>query len=708
MRHIAKTVTNHPWRVLLAWIAVAAVAVGLTQVGAPFDSSKVMKSDQTNFLPKHYESVRAAHLQAAAFPRPDGATATIVVRRGDRAALSGADITRAGALIKRSTPTDAIRAAVIGRSGLSPNQRVLLGTVLFKKTMFDQRLAADVEALRKQTGRAFSGSGLVAGYTGDAAQQVDSDKRQSTAGMLSVLVIVALLMILFRSLALGAYFFVATFVGAIATGLIVIGAKVLGFSMDSTITGLLPIVVLGVGTDYVVFLLHRYRERLREGDEPRRAMRHAITRIGPAIGFSAMTVVVSLSALLISSLKSFQVLGPALGFSVLVTLASALTLVPAIAVLLGRKLFWPARKSLASHDEARSTRTERFVTGKPIGAAIASLAVLLALSVPALGFTPDYNVSSEVPGSPSAKAFHDLRAGFPEGALDPTQVMVHNDRPGRLTGAQLAQVSTALKHTKGVGEVNPPKVSKDGRIAQIDALLTSSPFSVPALDTIQRDVRPAMVKAEPEGTTVEVGGNSSAYADMRDALNHDQKTIYVAAALFVGLILVMLLRSLAVPAFVMLGVGVGFVATLGASVLAFQEIGGKPGLTFDLPIIVYLFVASMTSDYAILVLSRVREELKDGHSPKAAMSTALRTAGPSVVAAGLILAASFGALMISPDLAQIGFAIAIGILLSSIITARVLIPALTLLGGRRAWWPSRVEPSVEDLPEPKRDEVLTS
>jgi RND superfamily putative drug exporter len=157
----------------------------------------------------------------------------------------------------------------------------------------------------------------------------------------------------------------------------------------------------------------------------------------------------------------------------------------------------------------------------------------------------------------------------------------------------------------------------------------------------------------------------------------------------------------------MLGIGVGFIAALGAAVAAFQGVGGRQGLEFDLPIIVYLFVASMTSDYAILVLSRVREELRDGHSPKAAMSTALRTAGPSVAAAGLILAASFGALVISPDLAQIGFAIAIGILMSSVITARVLIPALTLLGGRRAWWPSRLEPVFERVPERKSEGALT-
>jgi RND superfamily putative drug exporter len=109
---------------------------------------------------------------------------------------------------------------------------------------------------------------------------------------------------------------------------------------------------------------------------------------------------------------------------------------------------------------------------------------------------------------------------------------------------------------------------------------------------------------------------------------------------------------------------------------------------FNLPLIVYVFVASMTSDYAILVLSRVREELDLGHAPRAAVVTALRTAGPSVVAAGFVLAASFGVMMVSPSLSQLAFAVASGILVSSMVTARVLIPALAVIGGRRAWWPS--------------------
>jgi RND superfamily putative drug exporter len=578
---------------------------------------------------------------------------------------------------------------------------VLLGTVLFERTVFDPLLTKDVESLRDRS-KAAAPPQLVAGYAGDAPTQVDATEREGFTSQLTIVVIGLLLLVLFRSLVVAVFDVVlVTLVGVAATAMVVIGAKVFGFSLDTTITSLLPIVVLGVGTDYVVFLLHRYRERLRSGDDPRTAMRHAISRIGPAIAFSALTVVVSLSALMLSSLASFRVLGPVLGFGVLATLVAALTLVPALAVLLRRGLFWPSRERSREPIPAKAGRVERLVAGKPIAALVASAAVLVALSVPALGFKADYDQTATVPGSPSEKAFADLKSGFPEGALHPTKVLLSRNDGGRLTTASIQPVASALRDTPGVGQVQPAAMSPDGRVARIDALLDGSPFTGSALNTIERRIRPAVAAATPRDLTAEVGGDTSAYADVRDAVQSDQKLIFPVAALLVGLILAVLLRSLAVPLFVMTGVALGFAAALGASVIVFQGIGGDNGLIFSLPVVAYLFVASMVSDYAILVLSRVREELADGRTPAAAAAVALRTAGPSVASAGIVLAAAFGVLVISPSNAQIGFAVAIGVLLSALVTARIFIPALTVLAGRRGWWPSRLARSEEPaLPAP--------
>ena len=701
MKRLATTVTQHPVRVLLVWLVAIVALLALTSPGGIAERADVMKADQTAFLPDRYESVRAAQLEKRGFPAPDGATATIVVRRRDHARLSGPDIAGAGRLAQTLTTVHGVRDAAANRSGLSPNGKVLLGTVLFNRTTFDPLLTKDVKSLRA-SGKSALPANLVAGYAGDAPTQVDAMERHGFTNQLTIVVIALLLLVLFRSVVVALVDVVlVTLVGMAATAMVVIGAKVFGFSLDLSTTSLLPIVVLGVGTDYVVFLLYRYRERLRSGDDPRTAMRHAISRIGPAIAFSALTVVISLSALTLSSLASFRVLGPALGFGVLATLVAALTIVPAVAVLLRRGLFWPSRERSRPALLAKAGRAERLVAGKPVGALIASAAVLVALSVPALGFKANYDQTATVPGSPSEKAFSDLKSGFPQGALHATKVLLRRNDGARMTAASVQPVASALRKTRGVGQVQPAVLSKDGRVARVDALLDGSPFTGAALNTVERRIRPAVASASPRGITAEVGGDTSAYADVRTAMRSDQKLIFPVAALLVGVILVILLRSLAVPMFVMTGVALGFAAALGASVIAFQGVGGDDGLIFSLPVVAYLFVASMVSDYAILVLSRVREELADGRTPAEAAAIALRTAGPSVAAAGIVLAAAFGVLVISPSNAQVGFAVGIGVLLSALVTARIFIPALTVLAGRGAWWPSRLARSPKDERPPE-------
>ena len=703
MKRLAAIVTRHPIRVLLVWLALTAGVIAAVAPGSIVDPADVMQDDAASFLPDRYESARAAQLEKQGFPTPEGATATIVIRRGDRAPLTRDDIGQAATLTKRLAAVDGVRIAQTDRSGLSPNREVLLGAMLFHRTEFDAQLGTDVERVRDRGQAIFAGSGLVAAYAGDAPTMTDDIERSSVTNQLTMVVILVLLIVLFRSVVVAFFdLLLIALVGAVATAAVTIGAKLFGFSINLSVTNLMSIVVLGVGTDYVVFLLYRYRERLRAGDEPRPAMRHAITKIGPAIGFSALTVVVSLSAMTLSSLSSLQVLGPALGFGVLATLAAALTLVPAAAVLLGRKLFWPSKERAGRSIMRPAGRVERLVAGKPLGALIASGFVLVALAVPAVGYNPDYDLDTTVPGSPSGKALAELERGFPQGALEPVKVMVRRTDGGRLDEQSIAPVSAALEAVRGVGQVMPPAVSRDGRVGRVEALLDVPPFSDRALDAITDRVRPAVAAAAAPGVTAEVGGMSSVFVDVRDANNADQRLIFPVAALLIAAILMLLLRSVAVSLFVMSGVALGFLAALGATVLAFQGIGGERGLNFQLPVIVYLFVASMVSDYAILTLSRIREELAAGQTPRGAAAIALRTAGPSVTAAGVVLGASFAVLILSPSLADVGFAIAIGILLSAIVTARVFIPALTVLVGRRAWWPSKLakEPVQEIYPAP--------
>jgi RND superfamily putative drug exporter len=188
-----------------------------------------------------------------------------------------------------------------------------------------------------------------------------------------------------------------------------------------------------------------------------------------------------------------------------------------------------------------------------------------------------------------------------------------------------------------------------------------------------------------------VGGITAVFVDIQAAVSHDYAVVFPVAAVLIMLILGLLLRSIVAPVYLMLSVGLGFAATLGATVLVFQSIRGEPGLIFMLPVIMYLFVVALGTDYNILMVARLREEAREGRSPRDAAAMAVRHAGPTVGAAGLILAGTFASLMLAGNstLSQMGFAISIGIGIAAFVMALFFTPALTALIGHAAWWPGQ-------------------
>jgi RND superfamily putative drug exporter len=351
-------------------------------------------------------------------------------------------------------------------------------------------------------------------------------------------------------------------------------------------------------------------------------------------------------------------------------------------------LVWFSRSHLRTPRGPVSGRVGGLVARRPGAVAVASGGVLAALALAALAYTPSYDLQTVPAGTESARGFDTLQRGFPTGALSPTKVLVRRTDGRPVDPATLGGLEEALADAPGVGQVLPP-VLGEGGVARIDLLLDVEPFSTAALDLVQHDVIPAAHAAAPAGTEVLVGGDTSAFVDVRTVMDEDTAVIFVTAAALIGLVLILMLRSLVAPLYMLASVALGFGATLGASVLVFQWIGDEAGLTFQLPLIVYLFVASMGGDYNILMIARVREEIAEGATPREAAARAVRRSGPAVTAAGIVLAGSFAALLLDTSLAQIGFAVALGIFLSAFVMAGLLVPALTALFGRRAFWPAR-------------------
>jgi putative drug exporter of the RND superfamily len=693
---LGRAVVAHPGKVFAIWMIVVAALIAISvALGQPTASRS-----ETSQLPSTKESAQAQHALDAAFGAPStDARATLVISRLDGRVLTGTDLAAANRAVAGLTAREQQRRASSHRSPKpavvrvstsvqpSPNRVVALVDVAFRGEPAAEQTGLAVDHVRKDISEALANTGLRARLTGEAAGARDNSLATSLATYGMIAAIFLLLLVLFRSPGLAVTIVLAiTAVGYGVGGLLNIAAHVVGFHLESTVTGILPVVLYGVGTDYAVFLLYRYRERLRAGDDHRTAMANAIGRVGSAVVASALAVAVSFSAMLISGLRTFRILGPSLALAVLLMLLTSLTLLPAVLAFRAEKR---ARKPkwTRSHNTPVLAWFGKLVTTRPAAVAVFSVIVLAVLSFGALAYRASYDQQLYRSGSESALGYHDLQRGYPSGALYPTRVVVSADA-GAPTSTDLYRFATRLGEVPGVGRVVPGRTTDDGRVTEIDLLLSTDPFSSATFHTV-RSVETVAHDQAPPGTTTLVGGDSAAYEDVSTVMGHDMKLIFPLAGAAILLILILMLRALVAPLYLMASVVLGFAATLGATVAVFQGIAGHHGLNFQLPLIVYLFVASIGTDYNILMISRLREETRDGASPRRAANTAIRQAGPSVGAAGIVLAASFALLTISPTLAEIGFAVAAGVLISTFINAFLLIPALTGVLGRAAWWPAR-------------------
>jgi RND superfamily putative drug exporter len=688
---LGSSVSSHPWRVIVAWI-VAAIAIVALSPGLP------TSSDESDFLPRHYESIRAQDVRDQSFPSAFSPSVVIVFHRTDGKALSAADsadVQRiANGVERRHLPQ--IQRVVVGKP--SPNRLVQTVSVQMpdmtpsnQDTLFDA-----VKGLRQHLERATAGTGLAEGTTGAVAQGYDQRQASGNADAIvavgTVALIVLLLLAIFRSPLVALLpVVVVGVVSAVANGLIALLVKAVGLKADASISSLLIVVLFGIGTDYILFLLFRYRERLRLGEDRRGAMVSAVGRVGEVISSAAGVVIIAFLAMTLSSLSFFRSMGPSLAIAVGVTLVAGLTLVPAVVSLLGPRIFWPSKSWRAEPRAARAGAIGAAMARRPAAFAAVSGIVLVLLALGALRFNPTFDLSagSTPKTAESQVALRALEKGLPPGATDPTDVYLSSDSARPLDRGALDRYGARLRGVEGVGAVAAPRLSADGRVADYSVTLRAAPESDRALSVVEGPLRRVAHETAPAGPSALVGGITSVYVDIEAAMNRDYSVVFPVAALLIMLVLGLLLRSLVAPLYLMVSVGLGFVATLGATTLLFQDVGGHSGLIFMLPLIMYMFVVALGTDYNILMMARLREEAKEGLDPRAALATAIRHTGPTIAAAGVILAGSFAVLMLAGNslLAEMGFAIAFGIAIAAFAMATFLTPALTALIGHTAWWP---------------------
>ncbi|MEO3820883.1 MMPL family transporter [Plantactinospora sp. B24E8] len=688
---VGRFVVRHPIWVIVAWVVIAAAVIG----AAP---RLTATTDEASFLPTHYESIRAAELQRSAFPQAATPAAIIVFERQDDAALTDADAAKVAAIGQALAARQIPDVLALTPTPPSPNRLIQIIAVQLtpQSGPGDRAQTKAVQALREALGDQLAGSGLKAGITGTAAQALDAEKSGDRAnliiGVATIGLIVILLLIIFRSpiIALLPVLTIGL-ISQVATGLIAWANEAFDLKTDSSVSAMLIVVLFGVGTDYILFLMFRYRERLRLGEDPKTSMISAVARAGEAIASAAGAVIIAFLALTLSTLGLFRSLGPALAIAVATTLLAGLTLIPALVSLLGTKVFWPSRAWRREPRGARFAALGRSLGRRAAAYAAVSGGALIVLAVFALGFHPNFDLSSGSTATESESNLwsRELLRGLPAGATEPSNVFLRSDTGTPLPADRLTAYRTELTRVPGVGQVAPPTLSADRTVANFQVTLDNTPQSAAALRTVRGPLRKTAHAAAPDGTSAFVGGITAVFVDIQAAVNRDYAVVFPVAAVLIMVILGLLLRSVVAPWYLMLSVGLGFAATLGATVLLFQDALGEPGLIFILPVIMYLFVVALGTDYNILMIARLREEAREGRSPRDAAAMAIRHAGPTIAAAGLILAGTFASLMLAGNstLTQMGFAISVGIAIVAFVMSLFLTPAITALLGHAAWWP---------------------
>ncbi len=686
---LGRGIVRHPWRVIAVWIVAAVAVIGL----APKLSTT---TTEANFLPSHYQSIQAQNLQKKDFATAGTPAAVIVFERAGGGRLTAAQQAAAASIGRR------LAAAHIPRVGLVepavPSKNGLVEVIGIQMPNAQGQLTkaqvAAVDTLRSDLSAFNAGTGLRAGVTGTAAQYVDQQRSGNTAlkvvAVATIVLILVLLLLIFRSPTIALLpIVVIGLVSQLATGLIAWLSKAFGLQIDTTITTMLVVVLFGVGTDYILFLLFRFRERLRAGEDVATAMTSAIRRVGPAIATAAGAVIIAFLALALSSLGLFRSLGPALAVAVATTLLAGLTLVPAVVMLLGTRVFWPSKAWRVERPGARFRRMGDTVGRHPGRVAVVTGGVLVLLSIAALAFHPSFTLNSGKTATTQSSVFgRVLLKGYPAGTTEPTDVFLQSTTGAPIGPAALGAFGHRLAAVHGVGSVAPPKTAAGGTVADYRVILDVPGKSNAAMAIVRGPLQQAADTA-PAGTRPLIGGITSVYVDLQKAMNHDYSIVFPVAAVLILVILAVLLQSLVAPWYLMAAVGFGFAATLGTTVLLFQVAANQSGLTFFLPIVMYLFVVALGTDYNILMVSRLREEAAEGAHPRAAAAMAVRHAGPTIASAGLILAGTFASLILAggTTLSQMGFAISFGIAVAAFVMAMFLTPSMTAVIGHRAWWP---------------------
>ena len=689
------------WVVVGLWL-LAIVAFGAAQLPTKFE--EVQKNESTSFLPGDAESTKAltdaeeirgseSVTIVAVYRNPDGLTAANKAQiRADRRELNSLDLPRTGPFAPPVFSKNGQAALLNADIAVNGEGETITGPV--------DEVRAKVSGERDGMNVKVTGS---AGFSADAIKVFEGIN--GTLLIAASALVFILLALIYRS---PIFLWIPLFSVAMAEiasrslGYLIAEA---GFTVNAQASSIMSVLVLGAGTDYALLLVSRYREELRQREDKREAAAIAAYATAPAIFASAITVMLALMCLTLAEVNGTAGLGPLGALGVAVAMVSMLTLLPALLALTGRRAFWPLVPHVGDEGadvaHGRWRRWGEWIDRRPRRVWIGTTLILLVMCAGLItSFSTNLTQADSYRDTVESVTGQELLAtSFPSGTNAPTEVIVPDK-------AKVPAVVAALKEDPDVAEAQP--VAEGGPGVLVLAALTTNPYSTAAYDAIPQ-IRETVKAAG--GQDVLVGGTSAIEKDIRDASVRDTKLIIPLVLLVVFVVLILLLRSLVAPIVLIATVVLSFAATMGLSYVVYDVAFGFPGSDPGLPLFAFVFLVALGIDYNIFLMARVREETQR-YGTEHGMLRGLAVTGGVITSAGIVLAGTFAVLGVLPlvFLTQIGFAVAVGVLIDTFIVRSTLVPALVLEIGKKIWWPSKLshegEPDglkPEDEPELKEE-----
>ena len=705
------------------WIAIVSILVWLSIggfAGGAFSKiSTVQENDNSAFLPDSAESTIAGEVLVKFSSQDDQLFPALLLLLGDLNPATNAQVFEkvnqySATLLSKTLPETEKPLSTYFAQGVpltpipSADGKAILINAQLDFAVADANVDGEpvfpkiIEFIREDMEKEFTSAGITTHVTGPAglfADLFEAFGSIDTRLLQTTLIVVAIILIVvYRSPVLWILpLFTAASALGIATMIVYYLAREEIIDLNGQTQGILDVLVLGAATDYALLLIARYREELHQHQSKFDAMRIALRGVVEPIIASGSTVIAGLMVLLLSDLSSNRGLGPVGSIGIASSMLAVLTLLPALLIIFGRWIFWPKIPRFDEVDEKLSglwSKVGNLVDRRPRAVWISTALALLIFAGFSTTLKSDGLSQSEAftTRTDSVIGLERLGEHFPSGEGTPVEIVVDQ--------ADIASAAAAIGRVSTVASVIPltnvdPLTQRptselkvvDGKVV-LYATLKVAPDSAEGKESIPL-IRQA---AKAVNSNILVGGQSAIGYDVDQSSRRDNRVIIPIVLLLIAVILGFLLRSIFAAALLLGTVVLSFAATLGVCALVFDNVFGFAGTDASFPLFAFIFLVALGIDYNIFLMTRVREEsLKIG--TRAGIIKGLTVTGGVITSAGIVLAATFGVLGILPlvFLAELGFAVAFGVLLDTIIVRSLLVPALVREIGPKIWWPSKLQ-----------------